>query len=736
MGKFDTNVTKIVVETLKDETEIDYVDMENILQCNGQTILNWRNGTCKPNKSYVKDICQKIPLLLKNEKDRQKYLVKLRKKFASLGTNIKKELNMCDSIEETLKYIYTKMKVNVDMDKEYELFNEVEGQELLKDIIYQKFLINKEKSQIFDIKKFDPKEQIALQDVQVEWTLNLENCFTLSFRNKDKKCDYNVLVNYNFNQEDYEMSGDYTEARNAVDDYDVKMILLFGNANVPDNKVQFWMDYNIYMERIDMEEIRSRRKSKDYVYSTLKTDFELETIANQYADFIIGSLRKYFYVVFKNILFDEKKQLTVKQKDSLIFWDAKFATRHHINFQQKRIETLIDEDIIKERTALAIGYLSFPCMLRLASKYEKVYLMDNSSTVLKRYEKYVKEIMPEEVTKKLNFITFTSALSEKITQKYKLHSSLDFILIGTGTGSFIKRILRYYQICNLWLKDEGVLYISFLNKDFIYEYVDGVTAEQNFEFIPNIEGEYATALISNNVEKYDLYCRTWECNEFKDIAKKYFQYEKMYSYPISSVIFGTYKSKLQNLLKEIDKGFCDPGFIINNCNNSKGYFIDGVLRKKIGKGIEQFQPKILELKDEEIDNNYYLKTLILAEKTLGKIYESQTMLMQIYVIVLPINKKLPETTNHEIFIGNKKLRLLEISEINYLGLQYKNITPFLKSDGNIRLNCSYDIELKEKLNKYFYIRSSLDDKSYKIKGNDLVGLLKSYQYTDIDLSRE
>lgn len=112
--------------------------------------------------------------------------------------------------------------------------------------------------------------------------------------------------------------------------------------------------------------------------------------------------------------------------------------------------------------------------------------MDNSNTVIKAYDGFVSENMPE-LSDKVKFITFTSTLSDAITDKYHLYCSIDFILIGTGGGSFIKKIQKYYQMCNLWLKNEGVLYISFLNKEFLYEYVDRVTAEENFEFVPNIE---------------------------------------------------------------------------------------------------------------------------------------------------------------------------------------------------------------------------------------------------------
>lgn len=729
------NISKIVIECLKTVGKVDYTDMTSKFECSSQTLLNWRQGKNEPNKGSKALICKGIPELLGNEEQKHKYLVALKKEFSNLGDDIQKGLESCESVEDFLKYLYFHMKKNIETDKIYELFNGSQGKEVLKEIINKKFEINKEKPPIFQMEKLGFKEREIVQTREIAWKLNLENCFILRFKETDKKYSYKVLVNYNFNQEDYEKAGDYTEARDAVKAYGVRMILLFGNANVSDKEINFWMDSNIYMERISIQEISKRKVSKDYVYCTSRTNFEIEAIANQYTDLVIGKLRKYFYVVFKNILFNVTRQITSKQKESRIFWEAKYATRHHINFQEDRIRFLMDKEVIKgNKIALAIGYLSFPCMLRLADKYEKVYLLDNSNTVIKAYDGFVSENMPE-LSDKVKFITFTSTLSDAITDKYHLYCSIDFILIGTGGGSFIKKIQKYYQICNLWLKNEGVLYISFLNKEFLYEYVDRVTAEENFEFVPNIERKNAIALISNSTEKYELYCETCDCNELKDVAEKYFCLEKMYSYPVASVMEGAHKSKLQNVLKELDKQYSKPGFLAKSFSNCKGYYVDGVLKKNKGAYIQQ---QLLKDRQEKLNEQLqydgcYLKTLLLAEKTSFKMSAGGNNLNKIYVIVLPTNKMLPETTNQEICIGAKKLRLLEISEINKLGIEYKNICPFLKSSAGINLNCSYDVELKQKENKYFYIGAGSNNQGYKIQGKKLLKLLEEYGYSGIEV---
>lgn len=738
MGDSNRNVVRIVIESLKDVTGFSYTKIAQTIGCSEQTLMNWRNGIV-PRNASIDAICSNISELFESEEQEQEYLSILKGKFLDAGNKVNITIESYNSVPSIIKYLFNDLISEINSDKIYNLFNDSDNG-ILKEILERKLQINREKTPIFQIEKLGVREKEILETSEVGWKLNLDHCFIIKFKVAEKKYTYKILINFNFNQNDYEASGDYTEARNAAKAYGVKMILLFGNADVSDKEVNFWVDSNVYMERITSHEINEKEESKDYIYGKQNTDFELEILANKYADLLIGRLRKYFSVIFKNILFDVSHILTIKQKESYIFWEAKYAVRHHINFQETRIKSLMDEKVIYEKgTALAIGYLSFPCILRLANKYDKVYLLDNSNTAVKMYEQYLGEYELE-LLNKVKFITFTSALFGSITEKYHLYCSLDFILIGTGSGSFIKKLQIYYQICNLWLKKDGVLYISFLNSDFLYEYVDKVTAEENFDFIPDIEEKKATALISNNTEKYDLFCETYECNGLKNLAEKYFNLQKIYSYPLASVLEGAHKNKLQNVLKELDKEYSKNGFLVKTFSNCRGYYIDGVLKKKLGNYIVQKLPencemKKIEFKDKKKYKESYLKTLLLAEKSSPKLVGiKKDIAMEVYVVILSTKKMLPETTNKEICIGARKFRLLEISEINTLGIEYKNICPLLKTNSHIRLNCYFDEELIQKSNKIFYIGDGSNDGGYEIKGYKLVKLLKEFDYSPININ--
>lgn len=731
------NSTKILIETLNNEFGINYNTIYEALNCSQQTLSNWRNGTSTPNKTSIDLICKTIPKLLKSEDQIQQYSSVLKTTFSDLGTTIRNSINACDSLDVLLKYLCENMSKDIKQDKFSRLFNTPTGNNLLAEIFNQKILINKEKYPIFQVEKLDIDSQKFAFPQNLICKFSADKCFILRFKGNGKKYAYKVLVDFNFNQQEYENMADFTDSKDTFKFYDVDMILLFGNVRISDREIALWINQNIYTERIDTREILLKNKSKDYIYSSSDNDFELESLANQYSDIVIGRLRKYFSVVFKNILFYDEKPLTAKQKDSNIFWDAKYATRHHISFQKGRISSFLPNSAT---TALAIGYLSFPCMLSFADKFDSVYLLDNSNTAIKTYEKYVSNNLPE-ISKKIKFVTFTSALSYIATEQCKLYNSLDFILIGTGSGSFIKKIQDYYLLFNLWLKPQGILYASFLNKAFLYEYVDKITAAENFEFIPNIELNSATALISNNPEKYDLYCETYDYNELKNITEKYFSFIKMYSYPLASVLEGTHKSKLQNILKELDKEYSRAGFTSQTFSNCKGYYIDGLFRKQIGLSIFQELPDNLRSQITELSalSNYedtYLKTLLLVEKSSLKInYVTPNIFAEIYVFVLPSYATLPETTQQEICIGTKKLRLLEVSEINALGLEYKNINPFLKSRNNIKLNCNYDAALALKPNKYVYIGAGNVHQVCRIQTHKLLKLLDSYHYSEVQLNR-
>lgn len=737
----DWNVIKIITDILHNKFSIKFTTMMSTIGCKEETFRRWRNGATKKIQDDNIDLIYKnLPKVLRTEEDKQQYMILVKDAFENAGSKVGVRLEQITTLEELLEYLCKDFKQDLGKDKIYELTNGLKADSQLREIILEKFRINEKRTPIFRVKKLGVEEKTEIENKPMKWKLDLEHCFVLEFKEKEKSYTYKVLVNYNFNKKAHKDAGEYAEARDAVKAYGVKMILLFSNTKISDQEMRFFMDSNIYVEQISSKELVEKMISKDYVYSSSSLDMEIEILANKYADIILGRINKYYSVIFKNILFESEKSLGNKYIDNFIFWEAKFATRHHINFQTNRIMELLNaREDMTTRKALAIGYLSFPSILRLIHKFDKVYLMDNSSKSLKMYENYLQENCSV-LLSKVEFVTFTSVMFDAIVKHYNLYNTFDFVLLGTGSASFLKKIQPYYMMSNLWLKRNGVLYVSFINSEFLYEYVDRVTAEENFEFIPSTGGGRATALMNNSTEKFELYCETGSYSALKESAEKYFSVEKGYSYPLASVLQGTYKKPLQNILKELDKEYSKKGIEQKTFSNCKGYYVDMVLRKGNGEKIEMSKLENDSIKRVVFDSDnkykkFYLKTLLLEEIHLSKEKEeNDENLQEIYVVTLPSQKMLPETDCNEICLGEKRFSLMSISEINKLGIEYKNISPFLsKKCSSIKLTKVYDSEIHRKEVPFYYVGDGSFDGGYKIEKEKLLKLLKDFHYTEINI---
>lgn len=718
------NITKIIIETFQSETGLSYTEVYNIIDCSDQSVSNWRSKGKKPSQRMFNKIRDGILDYLKNKDTvRMHYIDSLKSCFNQAGRTVLNSLNKCNSLLELLEYLYYTFEKELYDDKLHFLINESSTTFFLRQIILKKFKLYQGYFQNLQIEDLGQEDQNVWENEDISWKLNWEHCFIIRIN------AYKVLINFDFNAEDYRMAGECEETENIIKEYGVDIILLYSNTIIPNKEIRTLMKHNVYVEIIDPREVDEQAISEQYIYEPMEKDLEMVVLANKYADTVIQKFDKYFSIIFKNVLFSERraKPPTAKQQESFIFWEAKYATRHHVNFQTKRIEELIQsKQIVEGGCALAIGYLSFPSLLRLGSAFNKIYLMDNSGQSLSRYRKCLEEYAPE-LHNKIRYLPFSSVIFDSITEKHNLYQKFDFILLGSGSASLIKKIQLYYMICNLWLKKNGFVYASFLNSEFLYGYIDCITEEHNFEYIPKLDRKSATAMIVNSSEKYDLYCNACTSHEIHSLAEKYFEVIKKYSYPLASVIEGTHENYVQNILKELDKEYSRQGFLKENYKNCKGYYVDIVLKKASESKVSMFiSPnnafESITFDNKEVYNEHFLKTILLTER--------HPTISQIYVVLLSTKKTLPETSNNEICIGSKKFRLLTIAEINSLGIEYRNISPFLRSnDGYIRLVKMYDSEIEKSNQKFYYIGDGSSLEGYKIAKNILLKELEKEGYS-------
>lgn len=742
MGTNDWNISNIIMTILRERSSYSYAKIAAELGVSEQSLSDWRKGVRSPQRQNIETICTGIPQMV-NPQEHGAFLSDLKNKLKNAGDLVIAALNDCPSLSDALFYLYNDFQSHLVQDKLYLLLNSHEGISLLRDILLRKFQLNEKRTLNFKVEELGYAYQNELKSKNLRWKLNLNHCLLIKFKDDSKKYSYKVLMDFNFNQKEHASAGDYAEARDAARFYGVKMLLLFGNFQIPHNELRLFIDSNIYAEKIETSELRQKTHSKDYIYSPHGRDAEMELFANKYADLIIGRLKKYHSVIYKNIQFEKRRNPVAKNQPSYIYWNAKYAASQHVSFQTSRIETLLqDGSIPTGGQALAIGYFSFPSLLRLESYFDHIYLLDNSNTSVKAYEQHLSEHQPQ-LLDKITFITFTSSMYHSISNIYQLYHSMDFILLGTGSGSLIKKMKAYYQMCNSWLNPNGSLYVSFLNRDFLFEYVDQNTTEQNFDFIPVPNTNHASAFLANTLEKYDLYCETYEFNELKAFSEKYFTAENFYSYPLASVLENSHKKMLQNILNELDKEYSNKGFLTRSFSNCRGYYLDAYLKKKMQPLITCDFPKDLEcqtISHEEIreSKSSYLKLLLLAEPGSSQKQAEQTGLpFEVYLFLLPANKKLPENDRQKVCLGAKTLRFLSITEINALGLEFQNIPPFLHScSSKIKLNKNYDAEIQDAAGAEYYLDNGSQETVYKISGKDLISALNRLEFYDAMIPKE
>lgn len=739
------NITKIILDLLKNDFNISNNQFRKCINVREQTITNWKNGSVKPNKTNIEDICNHLPSLLETEDNKNRFLERLQDNFNEENNDIFCLIRDYTSITSLLNYLYKEYEKDLKKDKLSDLINNSESNLQLRQIIINKFKINENKTPNFQVEEIEGTNKSVLKKC-FEMKLNLEHCLILKFRGKDNKYTYRILVNYNLNEDEYESIGDIKDAKDTFRTHDLNMMILFSNVIIPEKDIYISMrQNNVYIEHLDLQEIEDKKCSKDYIYVE-EIDKEKERIANKYSDIILGKISKYYAVIFKNLLFKNEITLPDKYVDNYIFWEAKFATRHHINFQTERIKVLLNEDKQgkDERVALAIGFLSFPIILKLAKLFKKIYLLDNSQESINYYERLLQN-NNSKLKDKITYILFTSGMFEFITTSYALYNSIDFIMLGTGEGSFIKHLRPYYLICNQWLKKGGQIYFSFFNTEFLYDYTDKLILKENFDFIPILNEKRAIAFFPNSSVKYELYCESKRCDELKSVTEEYFSIQTLFSYPLASVLHG-FNKNLQNILKELDKAYSSKGFLTKTFSNCRGFYIDGLFYKPIGNLLENFKFKDERLEYIEVNNSMeykekFLKTLLIIEKNKNPKNKTISDLLQsneticIYSIILPSNKRLPEN-NNGICLGGNIYRLLDIIEINLLGLEYINISPFFKINSDkVVVKKYYDIDINKPIKSkksYVYIGDGNRNSRYKVKQEHITKLLEDNGYEIVE----
>lgn len=731
------NVTKEIFDVLKEDFSIKYSKIYEKVGVSEQTGINYRKGQTRPLEKSREIIYKGITEMLSSEQQ-ESFAEKLKNRFNNAGNLVKEHLRQKKNLNDILEYLYVDFEKDINEDSKFKLLNCSDNEELLRQIIFEKLQISEKTSLNFQVRKLEDSDEIWNKR-EFACIMNPGHCLLLKVLKRGKSDTYNILVNFNYNSEEYKKVNTVLRLEDVKKSSTVNMILIFSNIHIPDEDLERCMEREIYIENIRNADV-NRKRGKDYIF-TKTDDKNLELAANQYSDMIIGKIKKYFSAVFKNILFENEKYSGNKQ-NPFVYWEPKYATRHHINFQTKRLEEYMnaERNQASDMAVVAIGFWSFPSVLRLEKYFRHIYLLDNSNKCITCYSEYLKKNHPQ-IAQKTSFITFTSTIFKYITDKYNLYHSVDFVIMGTGAGSFVKDIQTYYKMINQWMKTGGKFYVSFLNKEFPYEYIDNNSLEENIGYIPGADQTSVLAAPLNSSEKYGIYCSLCSCNELKDVAKKYFRILRLYSYPLLPLLQNEHKKRLQNILKEYDKAYSNSGFTERTYSDGRGYYVDAMLEKVNGERIEIRQAadvyeniKYKTVNGEVGSEEKYWKTLLVTEvRTMGGKGKG-SYFSDITVVILPNYKRLPETDSGQIVLGNKKFRLLDIYEINLLGIEYKNISPFIFSkDHALQIKYCYDLQLEEASHEKICVGTGRYKEMCQLKKGELLEILKRNGYERVSI---
>ena len=716
------------------EMGIRYNQMPALFDCTEGTITNWRKGKTTPDEHSIRVSLERLPRFLgKTDGGEEKLIQYFRDHYRTqeAGGYIMDRLYGCDGIGELLEYLL------VDYDNDRQADNLAE---ILRNKRYIPYIMQllSEKAQLHVTEhKFFKVEKCSFtkEDQDNIMSMDPEACFVLKCSDSGSSYGYKVLVNTNF------VPGDNTlhihRNQHAVKRYNVNMMILLTTARLDGEMISFYVNNNIYVETVEREDFEKRGAECSFAYNT-DLPAQYLVAVNRYCDLLWEKISKYFDVIFKNVIFEklDTKSVEKKRRERGLLWEAKFATRHEINFECERIKELLGEwpgsPAEKRDLAVAIGFVSFPVVLMLRQYFRKVIFLDNAYHCVSQYEKEYKDSTQGE------FSAFTSAVGGYITGMYSLYGNVDLVVVGAGYVSFLKNPSSYYKYINTWLKNEGIVYLSLYNSEFTYDYIDRITLNENMDFFPESWDKQAKVNI-NRMGRYHIYCDMGHYDKTKEQVSRYFEIESMFSYPMASLLVGSGKAFLQNILKELDKEYSRKGIPLEgkNFNNTKGCFLDVAARKRVGHGIRlvRFQEyeihhpysisrkaQFAALAEEGLreDGSNFVKVLICREDGAnGAAY---------YLVVLPSNSQIPETEERMIDIQKKRLNMLTIAEVNELGFEIGNMSPFFECTRGIQWKKLYDKSISRLADNYIFTGSGRCDVTLKIPGNVFMKKLEEFGF--------
>lgn len=752
---------------IKNKEIISNREYADYIQVTDDTIRNWNNGKKIRNDS-LKKISKYYSIEYIGSKNIQDVFIEYIYSNQKLKLNNIQKIKVKSKLQiiDILNYLVSE-EFKKDFQKKQLIEINEKNIEFCKNILQKKILMDTSKNNFYDINPISKylKDSILLSlnfygdsiykiRLFLNDDLSFSKCFKLKVLANEVLSSNKVKVCANL----FENSLDYDKRADAY------IIYTFNNYPQKNKQLLISRKHPIYIKRITNEKLSQQITTLTYLSSKMTVE-ELVNY-NKFSDYVLRSIQSDFDMFLKNSLsidnvlyfndYNKKNNLFEAYTQELDF-EILLIKQEILNILNNLNE---DQNIIK---ILAINFQSFELIYKsieqLIEKIKKdekvieIYVMDNSSILMNVLDKNEFSLF-ESNDISLSFYCVKSDFLDDITDEKELYNELDIVIIGMGSLSFFKNPQKYFVYINSWLKNNGKIFLS------CYSTVGGKLNSykniliRNFPFISGASKNIGE-LFLNNSSYIRLYCKTYEKNEILQEVQKCFVIEstdnpfleKIYFHPSFSFFIEPCVPKYtKEILRSLEKEYS----ISKNNRSNIGYFITLTAKKMVTdrNDTKVMKNGLIELNHSvAINRGWHFQKLIEKEPK----YNSDTILVktillksrsseQLYCVLINSDSRLRETidTGYSNIIGCKsfisdEIRLLTSREINVLGFEIGNLSPFSFYTNNCKF--FYDNELFEgKSINNFIFGSGIPNKSYLVNKMKFKELLKKYNYEEVSVN--
>lgn len=743
-------------------------DYSEKIDVSDDTIRNWMKNKC-----IRTDSIQKIQLSISNISQNKQHIMQIFTKYILdnhnnyLSDTNKQFLENASSIGEIIEYFLDGSYYN-DFKNETEFkLDEYLVPQCYKSL-QKKITHDIHKNTFYEIKK--PKSNKSNDHILLCFSFPKEiykvmiylTDKNLSLRNKimDKKGNKDTIKTL-ANQ--FDSSFDETDRANAY--------VIFTDNYYPQKTCQTLMtsDPPIYIKKISNRKLEKQSVTINYRSNSLSLNEMV--LVNKITDYMLYLLQCDFDLFLKNAIASKCTSYRDIKKD--IYNEGIGAYQQELEFEafllKEQIVKLIsdapkDQEIIR---ILALNHKNFNLLQRA---------LNISNNILKAHNKTIQILVGDSSNQVVNLLNLEkiprAAFSaycinadtlDFFTTEQELCGSIDMIIAGMGTLSFFKNPQKYLLYMNTWLKKDGKIFLSVYSaagtKLISYKHL----VSQNLKFVTGVSGNIAE-YIDTLQSFFRLYCKTYDRKEIEKEVEKYFTVEpeatlsnhknarnfnadkKIYMHPsICPVVENNIPRKFQEALADMERIYS-----MHPIHRSEvGYFISVIAQKKLNHFKE---PQIIRaeivhhsdaitrawhywlMKEQGLSDLAILKPVLLKPKTAGG------TLNQIYCIVIDskhiltenIADSKPVITGCGSFI-EQELRLLTAREINDLGYEIGNLSPFAFYGEENVCQYFYDKNILKTHTNTFIIGSGSAKFSYKLDRKKLLKLFDAYNYIAEDI---